>query len=96
MKLIVCDFCQDVVVLKYEKRSCRCEAISGKYLGDGRHVEITSRNLKRTRVLGLQNSVRYGIKTQGEVWVISWGNPVIKIKKRKKTKKRLNSHKKLD
>lgn len=34
-------------------------------------------------VLGFQNSVRYGLKTLGEARIISWDDPVIKIKKPK-------------
>lgn len=88
MKLIACDECHDVVVLKKEQRSCECGNISGRYT-DNISVEITVKDKKTSRVLGLINDVRFGKVERGEAFTIRWDNPVIIVKTVKKTKQKV-------
>lgn len=78
MKLIVCDLCHDVVQLKYEMRSCACENIKGNYI-DNTNVEIHVKDDSKSRILGIDNRVRYGkIEQGGRVWVIKFNNETVK------------------
>lgn len=78
MKLIACDLCLAVIPLGYRMRSCLCENIKGKYLKDGRKVEIYVKDMGTSRILGLQNSVRFGFEKQGEAWVIDFDDWTVK------------------
>ena len=80
MKLIVCDYCDKVIILTRRKKSCRCGNISGKYCQDGLHAKIWVRSKSFSRVLGIENSVRYGAKQKGDVWIIKWDDSRIKVR----------------
>jgi len=69
MKLMCCDMCHDVVKAQKEKWSwCSCGEIGGQYEADGSHFTF-ARLTCRSRVIGVDNSVRYGFKRQGDCWV---------------------------
>lgn len=77
MKLIVCDLCHDVVQLKYDLKSCACGNIRGMYT-DKRNVEIHVKDESKSRILGLENTVRYGIIKRGVVFVIKFTDITVK------------------
>jgi len=72
MKLICCDLCHAVIPLGYKYKWCKCKNIGGKYHRDGVIAEIKVGDQTTSRVLGLQNGVRYGHKKVGECWIINW------------------------
>jgi|GEM_PF-1521855 len=87
MKLLVCDFCQDVVALRRgpkKKRGCGCGNISGYYLPDGRNIIVWVREAKFCRILGIQNSVRFGFKNSGDIWAIPFNDQTVTLRKGKK------------
>lgn len=82
MKLLVCDKCYSVIQLEYRVRSCKCGNIKGKYI-DKSNIEVTVKDKKASRILGLHNLVRYGIQKEGQVWVIPFNNKTVTIKEGK-------------
>ncbi len=87
MKLLACDLCQDVVALRRgpkNKRECSCGNISGYYRPDGRNILVWVRDAGSCRILGIQNSVRAGLKDSGDIWVISFNDQTVTLRKRKK------------
>ena len=74
MKLIACDYCGAVVQLRRAIRQCDCGMINGHYIEDDLHVEIDTGDHRKTRVIGLPNSLRRGIVTEAEAWVFAWDN----------------------
>lgn len=82
MKLLVCDKCYSVVQLRYKVRSCECGNIKGKYI-DKSNIEVTVKDKKTSRILGLHNLVRYGLVKERNAWVIPFNNKTVTIKKEK-------------
>lgn len=67
MKLLACDKCHAVVQLIQKRiKSCKCGNIKGKYI-DKRNIQVIVKNKKTSRILGLQNQVRYGWIKEGGV-----------------------------
>lgn len=79
MKVICCDSCQAFIPLNYDWQACECEAIRGRYEKDGRHVKVVTRNKRRTRVIGVENCVRYGMKVRGDSWKIKWDDKRLEV-----------------
>jgi len=81
MKLIVCDLCRLVVPLGYRIKHCRCGNIKGKYLkGDpeGRRIVIYVKDMGTSRILGLDNRVRFNFKKRGKCWIIDFDDWTVK------------------
>lgn len=84
MKLLACDKCHAVVPLtRKEIRSCECGNIKGWYI-DKRNIEVWVKDKKHSRILGLQNQVRYGWMVRGETWIIPFDNETVTIREEEK------------
>lgn len=77
MKLLACDRCHSVVPLTKRLKSCRCKNIKGKYINQ-KEIVVYVKNKNSSRILGLDNAVRYGFIKEGRVWIIDFNNPTIK------------------
>jgi hypothetical protein len=40
MKLLYCQYCNDVVQLDYQKKACQCGRAEGKYMDDGINAQV--------------------------------------------------------
>lgn len=80
MKLLACDKCHAVIKLELGKiKSCKCGNIKGKYVDD-KNIVVLVKDKEHSRILGLQNSVRYGLKERGEAWIIPFDNETVTLK----------------
>ena len=71
MKILACDCCHGFIPLSYDKQSCKCGLIAGKYDDvDGRQGIIWTKDKIKTRVIGVPNSLRYGLRDRTEAWII--------------------------
>jgi hypothetical protein len=80
MKLLACDKCHAVVQLVQKRiKSCKCGNIRGKYT-DKRNIKVIVKDKKSSRILGLDNWVRYGFKKESKVWIIPFDNETVTLK----------------
>lgn len=80
MKLLACDDCHAMVQLVQKRiKSCKCGNIKGKYT-DKRNIKVWVKDKKRSRILGLQNQVRYGWIKEGKAWIIPFDNERVTLK----------------
>jgi len=64
-----CDVCHGVVKGEIKEwKFCSCGEIGGHYEEDGSHFTYT-RLTGRSRVIGVDNNVRYGFERRGNCWV---------------------------
>lgn len=80
MKIMCCDLCHGVIPMTQITKKCKCGNISGKYKKDGRHAIVSVREIKRCRVIGINNSVRYGLHDNGDCWIINWNDDRLETK----------------
>jgi len=83
MKLLACNKCHAVVQLVQKRiKRCKCGNIKGRYI-DKRNIEIWVQDKNSSRILGLQNQVRYGWIKEGKVWIIPFDNKTVTLKEEK-------------
>jgi hypothetical protein len=79
MKLIACDNCGSMIALGWQPHGCTCGNITGHYR-DSVHAEITVKNKETSRVIGIENGVRFGRQPYGRCFVIQWEDAHLTVK----------------
>jgi len=74
MKLACCDKCHDVFKLTFRLKHCKCKNISAKHV-DAVKAVVYRKDRDTCRILGVENSIRYGYHERGEVWIQHPGDP---------------------
>jgi hypothetical protein len=62
VKLLCCSKCHDVIKPRYEWVWCNCKNIGGCYYKDGKNFFVSRKDKSSSRVIGVDNKVRYGLQ----------------------------------
>lgn len=83
MKAIICDLCGAMHFLTYTRKMCFCGNVAGNYIKQGqrdnRLAEIRVRDRAKARVIEVSHRVCKGEEQRGDCWVMSWGNPELRV-----------------